>query len=72
MKSLEVMNGVIANQYMIVFQDQRAYKIKTNAINKLILAAQGTTANYFNKWRDAVRQIKIEEGLDVTKKTLAL
>ena len=58
-KSLEIMNSCLANQYMIIFQDQRVYKIKINAINKLIAAAQGTTQNYFDKWRDNVRQIKI-------------
>ena len=59
MKSLDIMNQAITNQYLIIFQDQRAYTIKVNAINKLIAAANGTTQNYFNKWRDAVKQIKI-------------
>lgn len=53
------MNDCLSNQYMIIFQDQRAYKVKINAINKLILAAQGTTQNYFSKWRDNARQLKI-------------
>lgn len=59
MKSLDIMNDCMSNQYMIMFQDQRAYKIKISAINKLIAAAEGTTKNYFNKWRDNVKQLKI-------------
>lgn len=49
---------------MIMFQDQRAYKIKISAINKLIAAAEGTTKNYFNKWRDNAKQLKIQQSMD--------
>lgn len=40
---------------MIMFQDERAYKIKIAAIEKLIAAANGTTQNYLNKWRNNVK-----------------
>lgn len=59
MKSLEIMNDCVANQYMIVFQDQRAYKVKISAINRLIEATNGTQKGYFDKWRSIVRQMKI-------------
>ncbi len=59
MKSLDVMNDVVSNQYMIIFQDQRAYNVKIKAINKLILASQGTVFNFFNAWRSNVKQLKI-------------
>lgn len=60
MRSLDVMNEAVANQYMIIFQDQRAYTVKVNAINKLILASKGTVSNYFGVWRSNVRQLKFE------------
>ena len=53
------MNDCIANQYMIVFQDQRAYKVKINAINRLIEATNNTQKGYFDKWRSTVKQMKI-------------
>ncbi len=66
------MNECVANQYMIVFQDQRAYKVKINAINRLIEATNNTQKGYFDKWRSIVKQLKIEESMDASKKTLAL
>ncbi len=59
MKSLEIMNDCVANQYMVVFQDQRAYKVKISAINRLIEATNGTQKGYFDKWRSIVKQMKI-------------
>ncbi len=59
MRSLDIMNECISNQYMIVFQDQRAYKVKINAINRLIEATNNTQKGYFDKWRSTVKQMKI-------------
>lgn len=66
------MDGALTNQFQIVFQDQRAYTIKVNAINRLIAASQGTVCNFFNVWRGNVKQMKIEQSMDNEKKTLAL
>jgi hypothetical protein len=51
MQTFESVEAALANQYMIIFQDERAYRIKIAAINKLIEASRGTTQNYFNSWR---------------------
>lgn len=51
LRAFESAEGAIANQYQIIFQDERAYRIKIAAIDKLILATRGTTQNYFVKWR---------------------
>lgn len=59
-KSMETMNDAVANQFMIIFQDQRAYTVKVTAINRLIAASQGTVGNFFNTWRSNVKQLKIE------------
>ena len=66
------MDGALSNQFMIIFQDQRAYTIKVNAINRLIAASQGTLGNFFNVWRSNTKQLKIEQSMDNEKKTLAL
>jgi hypothetical protein len=44
---------------MIIFQDQREYEVKIRAINKLIASAQGTSQNYFDKWRSNVKEMKM-------------
>ena len=66
------MDNAVCNQFQIIFQDQRAYTIKVNAINRLIAASQGTLGNFFNVWRSNTKQLKIEQSMDNEKKTLAL
>jgi predicted transcriptional regulator len=58
------MSETVNNQYLIIFQDQRAYTIKINAINKMIEATKGTVRNFFGAWRSNVTQMKIAEGMD--------
>jgi len=53
------MDGAVSNQFQIIFQDQREYTIKVNAINRLIAASQGTLGNFFNVWRSNTKQFKI-------------
>lgn len=62
----------MSNQFMIIFQDQRAYTIKVTAINRLIAASQGTLGGFFKIWRSNAKQMKIEQSMDTEKKTLAL
>lgn len=45
----------------IVFQNERSSRIKTWAIEKLILQTKDNTATYFKKWRDISRQIKVAQ-----------
>ena len=73
-KALESAESALATQYMIVFQDERAYQIKVSAINKLIMASRGTTQNYFNMWRANIREIKmiIEMGRGRKKDALQI
>lgn len=59
LKAFESVEGALANQYQIIFQDERAYKIKIAAINKLIEASRGTAQNYFTIWRENTRLIKL-------------
>jgi ubiquitin-protein ligase len=63
-KAFETSSVAIANQYQIIFQDERAYRIKISAIEKLIKASQGTTQNYLIKWRDNVREYNMMNSMD--------
>jgi hypothetical protein len=72
MHTFESVEGALANQYMIIFQDERAYRIKIAAINKLIEASRGTTQNYFTIWRENARELKMMMSMDQEKKKLAL
>ncbi len=55
-----------------MFQDERAYRIKIAAINKLIAASRGTTQNYFNIWRENVKLINLQNSMDKESKKMAL
>lgn len=71
-RAFEEVEIALANQYQIIFQDERAYKIKISAINKLIAASQGTTQNYFNIWRENIKLLNLQNSMDKEKKKMAL
>lgn len=72
LKAFESGESAIANQYLIMFQDERAYKLKIAAIDKIILATRGTTQNYFNTWRSNVREYNISQKMGKEDKKKAL
>lgn len=72
LRAFQTAETVISNQYQIMFQDERAYNIKISAINKLIKAAEGTTFNYFTRWRDNIKQMKIFQSMDKESKKGAI
>jgi hypothetical protein len=61
MHSFDAMQHCLAESMKIVFQNERTSRIKTWAIEKLILQTKDNTATYFKKWRDISRQIKVAQ-----------
>ena len=56
---MESLQNETSQMFLIMFQDQRSYKIKISAINRLIQASGANVASVFGIWREKNRQINI-------------
>lgn len=59
MHSLDALQESVVNNFKILFEDQTNVRIKTWAIEKMLAASSQNVENYFKRWRDNNRQLKI-------------